>query len=219
MELKDKISIVSTITGVIALGVGVSTFLVGPGVTKAAISVDYTVESNVSFTAGENPMQLNIDAADSLPHQKLENASLHITVTHSNKGTTPASIGRLIIIATDADISQTCSGDPENGTPVHILNPEGQSVFAQQGKIPAGDIERANYEVRLFHETEQKTYPKHALICAIINGTDSNISTRQAVVPLGLFNYENTKDFIIGTNPTYMQSSILYEAAPRHLLP
>jgi len=219
MEIKDKVQVFTAIIGVITLGVSVATFLLGPGVTKTAISVDYAVESNISFTAAENPMQLNADAAESLPYQRLESANLHISITYSNKGTTPASIGRLLVILKDADKSQTCNGDPENGTTVHILNPEGQSVFAQQGKIPAGDIERVNYEVRLFHDTEQRTYLKHALICAILNGTDSNISTRQAVVLLGLFNYESNKGFLISTNPTYMQSSFLYEAAPRHLLP
>jgi hypothetical protein len=144
---------------------------------------------------------------------------LHISVTYSNKGTTPASIDRLWVIVKDADKSHTCNGDPENGASVHVLNPEGQSAFAQHGKILAGDIERASYEVPLFHETEQETYPKHALVCAIINGTDSNISTRQAVILLGRFDYEKTKDFTIGTNPTYLKNDPSHGTVPKHLLP
>lgn len=219
MELKDKTTIVAAITGILAFVVATSTFLFGPGITKASISVDYSIKDNISFTSATNPMDLNPDPANPTPYERLESASLHISITYSNKGATPASIGRLWVIVRDAEKSQTCNGDPENGAPVHILNPEGQSAFAQQGKIPAGDIERANYEVRLFSEAEQERYPRHALICAIVNGTDSNISTKQAVVFLGRFNYDNSRGFTIGTNPIYIKNEYLNNTAPKHLLP
>lgn len=219
MELKDKIAITAVIIAASVFGVGVLTFLFGPGITKTAIAVDYTVEDNMSFTSVENPIDLNPDPANPSPYQRLQSASLHMSVTYSNKGTTPASIGRLWVVMKDADKSHTCNGDPENGASVHVLNPEGQSAFAQHGKILASDIERASYEVTLFRETEKKTYPKHALVCAIISGTDSNISTRQAVLLLGRFYYEEARDFAIGTNPTYLRDDSSHGTVPRHLLP
>jgi len=162
---------------------------------------------------------MNPDPANPIPYERLESANLHIRITYSNKGATPASIGRLWVIVKDAEKSQTCSSDPGNGAPVYVLNPEGQSTFAQQGKIPAGDIKQANYEVRLFADIGQEHYPSHTLICAILNGTDSNISTKQAVIFLGRFDYDKIRGFTIGTNLTYVKTKDSDSTVPKHLFP
>lgn len=56
MELKDKIAITAAIVTASAFGVGVLTFLFGPGITKAAIAVDYTVEDNISSRLLQIPL-------------------------------------------------------------------------------------------------------------------------------------------------------------------